>query len=554
MPTKKVSGFTPQPAVSSGTVSSTSPSTQQVKKVTPRADLDYHAFLARLRVSFGHALASGNPLFTTDVTDLWSVYLAATPEKDRQNSNCNTCKHFIERFGGLVMIDEIGQMYSPIWTENGDIVDALRRRVARSKVTGVFKSSVALLGTPCNADKRHPAGKWQHLSVTLPKTYLHKDGLLDADQKMAALLEDHRTLQLALSAFQSAHLAQALTILEAGLLSRSEKFVGVVKWLQERQADRKLPTGQNLIWYAVATAPTGFCSPRSSMVGSLLDDLAAGHSLEVVKRKFDSKMGPLQYQRAQVAPSEGNIQAAEAAFEKLGLADALERRFALASEAQSFWRPQPIKLGLLGEGVFSHLKPKSASVPTLALPTQTITWVKFQETILEDALKLELTLPARGNYSAMVTQTHEGSKPLLQWDLPEARNPVSLYVYHEGSVPANWGLRAGYPCEVVAICLYPHQWFGAQNNHMGEGIFFILKDAKDKMNTQSAIFADNCRSDLQAFRSTLEAFSKSRKLDHPTVDEQYASGLVATKGQAWNLEVRVTRVGSVQTFKIDRWD
>jgi hypothetical protein len=123
-------------------------------------------------------------------------------------------------------------------------------------------------------------------------------------------------------------LDQALRLLEADALARSEKFIGPVKWLRALH-DR--PTGQrgeNVLWRAIAAAPEGYCHPKASVIGPLLNDIASGLPFAKIKARFDAKMAPLRYQRPQAAPAALNIKAAEARVEKLAIAPALERRFA----------------------------------------------------------------------------------------------------------------------------------------------------------------------------------------------------------------------------------
>ena len=107
-------------------------------------------------------------------------------------------------------------------------------------------------------------------------------------------------------------LAQALKLLKSEALYRSEKVLGQAQWLYDLH--RALPSRRNrdhVLWRAVAAAPAGFCHPRSSMIGTLLEDLAAGMPFDDVSRRFAEKMHPLLYQRPQAAPSAGNIAQAE---------------------------------------------------------------------------------------------------------------------------------------------------------------------------------------------------------------------------------------------------
>ena len=80
-----------------------------------RDDTRYRSFLAAMQARFlrniGNPMKPGDivrPLFTTNAAGLFDVYLNAFPESDRQYHNCNACRHFIERYAGLVTLDDRG--------------------------------------------------------------------------------------------------------------------------------------------------------------------------------------------------------------------------------------------------------------------------------------------------------------------------------------------------------------------------------------------------------------------------------------------------------------
>lgn len=161
---------------------------------------------------------------------------------------------------------------------------------------------------------------------------VHKHPLHTAGQAMAAKREDFGTVARALADFSPAVIAEALRVLEGGHLNSSEKFIAPLHWLADLQVKRDSAKDArvkaNLLWRAIATAPDGYCHPRAAVTGTLLEDIAAGMAFHDVKARFNAKVHPLQYQRPQAAPSEGNLASAEKIVEKLGIARSLERRFA----------------------------------------------------------------------------------------------------------------------------------------------------------------------------------------------------------------------------------
>jgi hypothetical protein len=534
-----------------------------MKTVTSEADrpqvkdeAPYHAFLAGVQTRFA-TLTHGQTLFTVGVEGpaLWAIYLDSIPAKTRQHNTCHSCRHFIERFGNLALVAEDGTLMSPIWDEAlatpelAASVKKCRLAVEKAKVNGIFLSSDKTWGTP-------QTGVWRHLAVC-PNGAVYKERLLNAGQRMAELREDFRCLQAALDEFKPEALKQARTLWAADALSRSERFLGPVTWLESRHADRKAKNANvrtNLLWRAVATAPAGFCKPRGGMIGTLLEDLISGMPFEDVRRRFDAKMHPLQYQRPQAPPSAGNIRQAEEAFEKLGLASALDRRFATMADVLEWtWRPADPKADAPGEGVFGHLKANGKQPSRMELPQKTMTWAKFRDTVLSGAEKIELIVPYSSHaFSAFVTAVDPEAPPLLQWDREDRRNPVSWYFYHGGSTARQWGLANG-AVQVVGITPKPCQWQDGFA-YQGDAAMFVLEGARDSRNDSLALFPETLRAELHGVRSTLEAHSRSRSLQ--PVEGQLASGMMFGKdGASWSdLQLRVTTAESVSTYRVDRWD
>lgn len=367
------------------------------------------------------------PLFTTDATGLFSLFLANLPDEHRQHYTCSACRRFVERYGGLVTIDSTGKQTPAVWPtpENAPpffrpAVTALNAVIKNAQVTGVFYDSNPVWGTPVT-------GEWTHFAIHNPPIYRH--ALKTSFQEMAEKTEDHAMLGRSLADYDLATVEKLMTLLRAEQLYRGDKVQGIATWYEGVLRGQKAAHGTvkaNLLWLAVATAPAGFCHVRSSMIGTVLDDLKAGLPVEVVKRNFAEKMNPTQYQRSQVAPTVGNVQQAEKLVEKLGLQQSLQRRYLGVDEIPEFvWRPQPAPVT---GGVFANIstKQKSAPVTALELPVTTMTWAKFQRVVLPTAIKIEVKVESADRFAALVTAVHPDAPNILQWD-----NATSWY-YHSG--------------------------------------------------------------------------------------------------------------------------
>lgn len=390
---------------------------------------------------FNSVVAHTKQLYQVKVDGLWDLYLNNLPEDGRFVYDCRTCRHFVERYGNLVVINENGVIESALWNLSGvpeyfaDSVAAMNYAVINAaKVSNVFISDIQNLGTG-------RTGIWTHLSVVLPHNMVNTSRTKNASQLMAEKREDFNMLLNALNEYPINVVEQAVALLQTNAMYRSDRVLGVAEWFlkvhnslmkNSMTAARKT----NLIWKAVGEAPNGYCHVKSSMIGTLLDDIAAGYSTRVIMARFEEKMNPQNYMRSQSAPTASAIEQAEKLVEKLGIADSLRRRYARFEEVidKMMWMPKadvidiPAK-GVKTGGVFANVVPKDRPVQndiSLDLPVTTMTWDKFARTILPGASKIEAKVENPNRFMALVTEAVPGSESILQWN-----NPFSWY-YHGG--------------------------------------------------------------------------------------------------------------------------
>jgi hypothetical protein len=543
------------PAMSDLTASSTTQA--------PAINDPYDELLASVRARFKDLSQgpAGKPsLFTTKTPALFQVFLDAVPAELRQSKTCSACRKFVERYGGVVLVDPAGNSVPVLWDPESTpepytaAIRALASAVSRAPIDGVFLSDKNVWGTP-------QTGTWEHLAVTPAEGIVYKPSAVKTTaQVIAGKRHDHETLLRGLEDFPLEIVKQAHTLLTTEALYRSEACIGVAKWLldlhEQRRSARNLPARASLTWLAVARAPAGFCHVRSSMIGTLLEDLAAGLPFAQIKTRFDAKMHPLQYQRPTAAPSAGNIAQAEKIVATLKTAGALERRFARLDDLQTLWIPKAPARAPEKKGVFGHLKTSAPSAAEVDVPPVTMTWDKFSRTVLPAAESIEFFVPTTSaSYLGLVTAKHPEAPPIIQWDFEDRRNPVTWYMYVNGSAPTRWNLKPGVYHPVTAIALQPSMWHPTKSfAHQGAKVLFILKDAKDREYSQGAgFFPEFLKSEYHEIRATMEAYAKSAVLEGK--DEAEACGIGLQKGATWNHSFRVTSKGGVRVvYKLDRWD
>lgn len=494
----------------------------------------------------------GPAIFQTNAPDLDAIYIDNIPQQLRQHHTCSACRSFFHRYGSLAFITESGAVVPAIWPDAGlphlyeDAVKAVRRAVASARIVGPFLSKEKTWGQPVT-------GEWTHFAVASPKVF--HSALETARQAMAQRREHFGTLSRALAEFKPATISQALTLLESDALYRTEKVIGPVRFLHNLHASIASAKGKdakrNIVWLASALAPAGHCTPRSGMVGTLLEDIIAGMPFEDVKKRFAVKMHPLSYMRPQVAAATGNIKQAEEIITKMGLEGALSRRFARLEEVRTIWLPAAPKEAPAPGGVFAHLKAKgeSAARPIEATPTP-ITWDKFSKSVLPGALEIRVHMAPIMNFGAIVTATDPDAAPIFQWDNPDDRNPFSWYVYNGGSAPASWQMTPGDWATVTGIALQPSMW-ASDSEHHGKAAIFLLAGCADTRNNDLALFPECLRAELHPIRKTIEQFSHSRSIDGK--EESSACGIIVGKANnSHKISVR-SAIGTAY-YCIDRWD
>lgn len=555
------------------------PKTASVTKASrapaaPRHDheIDYQAFRAGLRTTFDRATAGQTKVFQTDATGLWQAYLRLLPKSERQIHDCSCCRHFIERFGGLVCISDEGVPWSAMWNVHyvppfyAAIVRELKTIVEQARPTRVFYTRSQVWGTPVS-----PETDFEHLCVVpMERSFVYKERALSPGQASALVRENVKTVEWALTDYGPKVLDEALRVLATGTLERSEKFTGPIQWLRKLhdwpKGTRNQDIRNNILLRAVAMAPEGFCHIKSSVVGPLLDDIKAGLPFHEIERRHREKLHPLKYQRPQAAPAAGNVAAAEKLVDTLGIEPSLHRRYARFDELPydvAIWIPKPYRDPQRRGGVFGHIATKNErrgidpTPPSVKVPPVVMTWDKFLRTVIAARIdgpdQIEILVPSSGGFVAMVTATNSDAPPILKWDWDEERNPFSTYTYVHAQPASSWNLVGRTYVDVTGIFPVPCMWGSRPQPHLGNGAMFVIEGCKDtRIGQGNALFPEILRNELHGARSTIEAYSK--KAEFGGRAEASVCGLTVRPGNAGQTVRTRQNGGAWNYYTIDRWD
>lgn len=495
--------------------------------------------LQTMRQHWAGVSNTSTPLFHTDNNamspSLYDIFLTFLPAELKSHYACRCCRKFVERFGNVVTIDPAtGKTKSALWPTAGVpdafrlAVNEMRDAVHAAAVTGVVVNGDNHLGsldTP----------PWSHMSLVWPTSRRYSSPLKTAEAHAAFLKEERGMLVRGLGEFSVDILNKALTLLTSGTLVRPEKGEPLVKWvLQQHVALSKFKDAQreNLLWLTSATAPTGFCHIRSGIVGTLLEDLQASLDVATIAKRWAEKLDPNQYLRAQVAPAAEQLKRAESVIDKMAAAGSLRRRYCRSDDVvETLWAARLPVAPTPSGPVFGHLAIKPAKAPgnpkILDLPETRMTWEKFQRTTLTTATQIEYHVPASTmQLAALVTTCDPASPPILQWDLTEKRNPVSIYSVQAS--PSSWHLQPGSFVAIDFITSMPYHWGKAKTPNQKEGVLLSLNGCRDSGRLQGGGFLPEfLRSDLREIRSALDAYARSATVEG--VAEAGACGLALMK-------------------------
>lgn len=464
----------------------------------------------------GFTPLTNRPLFYTDVDPdaLWANYLLSFPAAQRQHFNCHTCESFVRRFGGLVYVDEVGRLVSALWrfsTKGYKFPRLIKRVEASAIVRPLLLSGDGKLGESL-------VGGWEHWSVFLPPTYAA------GDEHEAEV--NFRTVQGVLNQTSRRTLEKALYVCTAHGIAKCDKvqeILGALLDMQFKHVNLQWVIFMHSDWHTLGHV-------SSSITGALIKDIDDKLPEAEVVRRHNERVDPMRYMRPQSAPSEGTIDRAEKLFAEMGLAPALRRRHAEISDLQGCWwsthvHPQRVA------GVFDNLREHPVEGPQ-----RVMTFAKFQREVLPKAKSMELLLDSKPyNFAAFTTAVDANAPRLFKWN-----SPLGWYVYHGGSMPQSFNMRAGW-ATVLCVQEVPSQ----------EGVVFCLHGCKDVIYRGGlCIFPEMLRHELHEVRSVIEAFSGKGRLMDSIRTRVPAAGFYLQKEHGQDVVLRVNGVA----YRIDRWD
>lgn len=520
---------------------------------------DEEEWLAARHVVGGIISANKQTIFETDAKELDTVYLHGFPVAIRNIYDCHCCLEFIRQVGKLVVIDpNTGQATSLLRIANPPNLlrvplNNVAMQAEQAPIIGLFvHQKHHVIGRPST-------GKWFHLHCELQHTSELQIRWCDYDT-LSRFLQQYSDDKL------NEYVMCALDWLASGKFARPEALKPHIVFLQTLLSHldklRQDPTKRsNLLWLEMSRAPVAFCHWSQSLPGKLINAIHLGQTLDLVAPQFNELMGGNVYQRPQTEPSAGNVARAEKLLDELKL-DLRRRLLRLEEVPERLW---PIAKLDAEPPAYDDQPSPSNQEPvfpqTIASNPERMSWLEFKHDQLPKAERIfYYTGNWADSFGALSTAVDPNANPLLQWDLlpheggPPTRNPVSWYMWTDGSHSRQYNLLSNTWSEVSCITHLPHMWNGGEDkfSQHSRGIMLVLKDAFEQRSPGLALFPSMLRSDLREVRATIEHISKMTKME--SLDQGTTCGVILqASNSAWKARVLVQTKFRSTEYVLDRW-
>ncbi len=389
-------------------------------------------------------LISQQPLYSTavDRDKIWETYLESWPEgsnevyKTRREHDCTCCRQFIRAVGGVVAIGEDG--VRTIWDiEIGGpqqaVADAMAELVRSAAVDNVYLHSEPTVGTR-QSRQLTEAGtvlNWHHFFVNLPPRFVADKKSIGP--KLSEARAAHDVLLRGLWELTLDSLDTVLELVAQNSLYRGEESRFALTEFRKVKAEwETLRYGMGMqdvldgkrdcfVWAKSSTLPPAVARIRNTAIGTLLVDLSAGLDLEDAVKKFEtSVMAPSSYKRPTALVSKAMIAKAQAAVEELGLASALERRYAVMADVtvnNVLFADRSARLADKDD-VFAGLAKAAPERSKRLDRVEEVPIEKFLADVLPKAETLEVMVENKhaGNLVSLVAPCDPTAKRLFKWD------------------------------------------------------------------------------------------------------------------------------------------
>ncbi|WP_051356396.1 YfaP family protein [Azorhizobium doebereinerae] len=391
-----------------------------------KAHGEFHDFANAIERRFREM--AGGELYAVDAGDLFSVYLAAYPDgtnpifRVRTEHDCSCCKNFVRNVGHLVSL-QCGQI-STVWDVAGleypfDVVAAkLAEHVLSRPISTVFRTKEFKFGAHHTNELREEGvtRRWHHFFCDVPSRF-RSDAPDAARGEVGATAQ---VLRRGLEELSADSIETVVDLIQDNALYRGAEFEHQVleflnlhaRYPRERSASEK----DAFIWAHVGRPAARF---RNTVIGTLVQDIAAGVDLDHAVRSYEAKVAPQNYKRPTALITPRMISDAITKLKDLGLESAVERRFARMSDVSVnnvLFVDNSVR-GAMKDGLAGLLMEAVKPVMNDVKGAEPIAIEEFLSRIVPQATSIGLLLENKHlqNFMSLTAPVHADAGKLFKW-------------------------------------------------------------------------------------------------------------------------------------------
>lgn len=268
--------------------------------------------------------------------ELFGLYLDSIPAehnqifRQRRRYDGNYDKHFIRNLGGVLFIcndltvDTIWNVQLSEGNFFSDVADKLHKHVSSSRLDSYLLKSERVAGHLSNVDNYDDTIIWEHFYYKLPEKYVkHNVSELQGTYANWVAMLSRGMNGLSLDAAK-----EVQSLIASNNLYRGKEFQGAVDKFIELKKDYAQAADKGL-WVWLNAKKLGEQTRfRSTVIGTLVEDLTNGVDLERAVASFESKVAPTNYKRTTALVTPMMIAKAKADVAELGYSESIYRELA----------------------------------------------------------------------------------------------------------------------------------------------------------------------------------------------------------------------------------
>jgi len=378
---------------------------------------------------------------SADTDQLWQMYLDSWPDpEEKQGYNCRNCRHFVERYGNLLILRPDLTAVS-IWRfldPNIEMATYMAAYAESQPIKSYFftKPTESVLGVAKNYSEKY-ARYWHHFNLNIPRHFQLSPGYR---QTLAGLISQKNdmvnTLRRSVTETRIETLELVLEMIATKAITMADSQVPLIEGLRTlivEFSQLDLQKQDAWLWYKAETSPIGVVRLRQTLMGQFILDIQTAldndTSLDDPINAWFDRNDPRNYNRPKNFVTSKQAEQFRKQLQDLGYDKSLGRRHATLDDVGEHYQWKYSRDNAL-EGVSESTDPLDLLVGTAKKHTKTslkvdqlerattISLEEFVAKVLPKTSKLELLLKPNlsSNLVSLIAPVNEDAPAITAWD------------------------------------------------------------------------------------------------------------------------------------------